>query len=124
MRAYDPHEAPNPEEWLALEEDEQHILVESYHRSAQIELPIALAHAVIHTVVESQLALGISEVQDALNRLMAEGLDRHDALHAIGFVLAGHMHTLVEGPESTVDPNEAYLSELEELTAEKWRRAI
>ena len=66
-------------------------------------------------------------VARTLQRLMSEGLDRHDALHALGFVLAGHMHDLVHqaNTESNQadDLNEAYFAELERLTAESWRRS-
>jgi len=54
---------------------------------------------------------------------MAEGLDRHDAVHAIGAVLAGYLHDLLRQPESEPDPNPGYYAELEQLTAESWRRS-
>jgi hypothetical protein len=38
--------------------------------------------------VETQLAEGHAEATAALDRLLQEGLDRHEALHAIGSVLA------------------------------------
>jgi hypothetical protein len=42
-----------------------------------------------HVIVENQVALGEAyPVQSVLLRLMEEGLDRHDAIHAIGSVLA------------------------------------
>jgi hypothetical protein len=48
------------------------------------------AHAANHVIVENQLAMGDATVVPAtLARLMQEGLDRHDAIHAIGSVLVG-----------------------------------
>jgi hypothetical protein len=45
-------------------------------------------HAVMHVIIENQVALG-DEVpaQRTLRRLMAEGLDRHQGIHAISSVL-------------------------------------
>ncbi len=54
---------------------------------------------------------------------MAEGLDRHDALHAIGMELAVHMNDLVRKGEAGADPNQPYYDALERLTAEGWRRS-
>ncbi len=42
----------------------------------------------MHVVVENQIAMGDEiPVRDTLVRLMSEGLDRHDAVHAIATVL-------------------------------------
>jgi hypothetical protein len=57
-------------------------------------------HLMFHTIVERQLtdkSLG-PLMNDTLNQLMAKGLSRHNAVHAIGTVLAGDMwHILTEG---------------------------
>ena len=81
-------------------------------------------NATIHVVVESQIALSDElPVRRTVDRLQAEGLDRHEAIHAVGKVLAEHMHDLMTvGPQRT-DPNELYWASLEKLTAEGWRRA-
>jgi hypothetical protein len=121
MRRYDPHQAPDPKEWNALDEQERMQLVEQYHRRAGIRLPNAKVHAVIHAVVENQIVLGDElPVRRTLQRLMSEGLDRHDAIHAIGSVLAEHMFELLSTPEaaSKPDPNDAYCAAVERLTAE------
>jgi hypothetical protein len=56
-------------------------------------------HAIAHTIVESQLATGeVAGVPATLARLMREeGLDRHDAVHAIGSVLMGLIFNMVTG---------------------------
>jgi hypothetical protein len=130
---YDPLVAPEPMEWLALDEQERIDLIEDYHRRAGIRVPRATAHAVIHVVVENQIAEGDAlPVQRTLQRLMGDGLDRHEAIHAIGSVLAAHMNDLVrearsnashDNSGSSPDPNLRYFAELERLTAEKWRRS-
>jgi hypothetical protein len=124
MDRYDPLEPPDPEEWLAMDEDERIQVVEAYHRRARVRLPRAKAHAVIHAIVENQIALAAATpVQRTAERLMAEGLDRHDALHAIGARLAEHMSNLMRQPAPDADPNAPYYAALERLTAESWRRS-
>jgi len=81
-------------------------------------------HATIHVVVENQIALGEVVVIDALARLRAEGLTRHDAVHAVGMVLAGHIYELRKSPPTqTSDPNPPYLDRLRRLTAAEWLRS-
>jgi hypothetical protein len=126
MERYDPLKAPDPEEWLALDEQERIGLVEDFHRRARIRLPDVTAHAIIHAVVESQIASGDElPVKRTLERLMSEGLDRHDAIHAIGSELAMHMHDLMTRPEAEPGPdsNRPYYLALANLTAEAWRRS-
>ena len=119
---YDPTVPPKPTEWLALDEGEQIALVEKYHRRAGIDLPNATLHALSHTTVERQLAARLSPVVSALQRLQAEGLDRHDAIHAIGSVLAEHMRQLLIGELDLPDPNPVYFAALDRLSATSWRR--
>ena len=132
IRDYDPFTEPDPEQWLALDEQERLDLVTEYHRRARIRLPRETLHAVVHAVVESQIADRELPVRDTAHRLMSEGLDRHEAIHAIGSVLAGHLNDLMAGiragrgdpdTRSGQDPNEAYFAELEALTAEEWLRS-
>ena len=126
MTRYDPLTAPAPEQWLALEEQEQIDLVTDYHRAARLRAPNNKAHAVIHVVVERQIALGDElPVERTVQRLMSEGLDRHEAIHAVGLVLTGHMNDLVRRGELKAgeDPNTAYYAALATLTAEEWRRS-
>jgi hypothetical protein len=105
-----------------MDEGEQINLVMASHRRAGTELPNPLLHATIHVVVENQIALGDENpVQSTLARLQREGLDRDDAVHAIGSILAGYMYDLVRGPAPSGDPNAAYYQRLESLTAREWR---
>jgi hypothetical protein len=120
---YDPDRPPDPEWWHALDETQRIHAVEAFHRKARVRLPNATVHAAIHVIVENQIALG-SEIPVAatLARLMQQGLDRHDALHAIGSVLAAHMNALVRDElGSDEDPNVAYFAALAELTPRSWR---
>jgi hypothetical protein len=125
MEIYDPDRAIDPDEWNALDENERQSLVERYHRKKHIKMPNLTLHATIHVVVENQVAPGGEiPVQGTLARLMGEGLDRHEAVHAVGSVLAGILFDLSKYTEKGQDLNEDYHQLLEELTAESWLRSI
>lgn len=115
---YDPDVTPPASQWLALDEAERIALVEQSHDATMPNLRI---HAAIHATVETQIALKLPSVTDAVARLQAEGLDRHDSIHAIGSVLTGHMWRLLRGDFPTGDPNAEYFAALDRLTAESWR---
>lgn len=122
MKTYDPDTAPAPADWLAADEGERIEAVSSYHRRRRITLPNAQLHAVIHVVVENQIALAEAVVAETLARLQREGLDRHDAIHAIGSVLAEDLYTLMKEDErSSGETYQRYLERLQRLTAKAWR---
>ena len=110
------------ERWEALDDDERLSVVMEYHQEAGMELPEEFTHALMHVVVENQIALGEeTPVEAVLCRLVDENLDRHDAVHAIASILVNHLFELMHGDDATLD-NDDYYAELEELTAEKWSR--
>ena len=122
MQEYDPMVDPDPQLWAALDEDERITMVMEYHEKADIDLPDDYAHAVLHVVVENQIAMGAATPTEAvLRRLMDENLDRHDAVHAIASVFVNHMHEVLHVDDSAVS-NDDYYAALEDLTAEKWLR--
>src|SRR5882724_2564047 len=120
---YDTLQDLDPDRWLALDEFARIDAVEHYHRQRKIRLPNRRVHAPIHAVVEDQVALGDRyPAKPVLERLMREGLDRHEAIHAIGSVLSGrifdvlkHTHKYEHGEN---DLSTEYLEELEKLTAQ------
>ena len=119
---YDPEVAPDPSRWLELGEDERIPLAEAYHRRAGIEVPNMPLHATVHVIVENQVAMGDElPTRRTIERLMDEGLDRHDAVHAVASVLAAH---LAERSQAGSPNNEAYYQALGRLTAESWRSTI
>ena len=119
---YDPHSQPAADKWLALEESERMALVKNYHKRARIHLPSPVVHAAIHTGVETQIAMQLPAVLDAFQRLQAEGLDRHDIIHAIGSVLFEHMRKRWSGELVVEDPNPVYYAALSGLTVASWYR--
>jgi hypothetical protein len=120
MDTYDPLKEPDLEQWLQLDPQERIVLAEQYHKKARVVLPNRVMHATMHAVIENQLAEGIPVVQETLSRLMAEGLDRHDAIHAIASVLAEHIWHLLRKDRVGDDPNERYFQAVRALTAKKW----
>jgi hypothetical protein len=124
MKHYDPLKRPDPEQWRSIDEQEQIQLVHDYHRRARIRLPNATVHAVVHVVVENQIVLGNeAPVRRAVQRLISEGLDRHESIHAVGSVLIGHVTDLLRGPDPGAEPNSSYYAALDRLTAKDWLRS-
>lgn len=123
MEHYDPELAPASDDWLALDEGERIVLVEAYHRDARIRLPKSqrTLHTSIHVAVENQLASNDEPVVRALDRLIKEGLSRHDAVHAIGSVVAENIYDILKLGKAP-DPSHArYYAAIEQLTAALWR---
>lgn len=126
MQKYDPLNSPDPQEWLDLDEQERIELVRKFHRKARIKLPNERLHATIHVIVENQIAMGDEiPVRRVIDRLRTEGLDRHDAIHAVGSVLAGRIYETMQLESAAGDElNTGYFQELEELNAEEWLRSF
>ena len=121
---YDADKAPDPQEWLELDEQERIDLAIAYHR--HYHLPMGQSpklHGVAHTIVESQVALGdATAVSATLARLMREGLVRHDAVHAIASVLMDIIFdVLSKKGDASGDINAKYGRDLAALTAVDWR---
>jgi Domain of unknown function (DUF1841) len=122
FEGYDPDVAPDPGEWLGLDEDERNLRIEYYHRreGTDLEDERLSVHAILHAAVETQIAQDDpSIVGPTLKRLMAEGLDRHDAIHAVGSVVAELINEAVRRSEPF--STDEYWARLERLTAESWR---
>jgi len=118
---YNPNSGPDPEEWLALDEQIRLDLVEEYHRLARTKLPSLAAHALLHAVIENQIAQNLESVVRAMARLTAEGLNRHDAIHAIASVLAMHIYDLLNAKADAANSHAVYFAAVEKLTAKVWR---
>ena len=78
-----------------------------------------------HVVVENQVALGdATPVPATLDRLMDEGLDRHEAVHAIGSILMSIVFDVVSEADDGGDINAKYSRALGTLTAAGWRSKV
>jgi len=120
---YNALEKPDPKKWLGASEAERLDAVMRHHREEPHEFPNEFAHATIHMVVENQAALGDeTPVAAAIERLMGEGLDRHDAVHAVGAVLSKYLWSIMRGSGKPVDQDwsEEYFEEVQGMTVRKW----
>jgi hypothetical protein len=118
---YDPLVAPEPERWLGFAEGERLGAIEEFHQHLAASARNPRLHAIIHAIVETQLAMGEAAVLQALERLMREGLDRHEAIHAIGSVLSEQIYGALRSPAAPSDPAADYVRKLEALTASGWK---
>lgn len=121
MNSYDPDHAPNPSEWLALDEQQRIQLIVEHHSRAHIPLPNLKAHAVFHAIVENQLAENLPAVVRAIARLTVEGMSRHEAVHAIASVVAEHIHDLFNDKVDSSSSKAIYTAAVERLSARDWR---
>ena len=121
MDKYDPSKSPIPEEWNVQDEDELLNLIRTYHKRDGVSLPNLNLHAVIHVVVENQLALGVESVEKTLDRLLADGVERHEAIHAIGSVLVEHLWTVMQEPSVSDVSHDPYFKALEALDPSDWK---
>ena len=119
---YAANDQPHSATWLELDESERVDAVMDYHRRAKVVPENLKLHAMTHVVVENQVALGeATPVPATLNRLMLEGLDRHEAIHAIGSILMSIVFDVSQEPDVGGDINARYSRELATLTAASWR---
>jgi hypothetical protein len=120
---YDPEHAPDPREWLALDEQERIRLAKNYHTAARIKTPNAEAHALFHAIVENQIAEGFGPTCRTVDRLQKDGLTRHDAIHAVGSVIAEFTYDSMHGnvTSSVGDAQRELNARIEALSAESWR---
>ena len=103
-----------------MEEDERINRVSDYHRHAKIKLPNLTIHAALHAVVENQIAEELQTVRETVARLQAEGLSRHDAIHAVASVLVLRLQALMREGAPAQFETEVYSQDLRALTAEGW----
>lgn len=118
--SYDPLVPPDRAQWLALAEQERLDQVLAYHERVKATVANLRLHAALHVTVENQLAEPYGAVVAAMERLLGEGLDRHEALHAVGSVVAEQMRQVLRSGRPVFD-RAAYEGALAALTAEAWR---
>lgn len=117
--------APEPAGWLALDDTMKAQAVEQHHRSLAVhpDVPNAHLHAWMHVIVENQLAGGDPpEVQETLERCSRAGLTRHEAIHAIGSVMAEAILNITR--HKTAFDREAAVRALARLQPDVWRFAL
>jgi len=121
---YDAGEPPDAMAWLVASEWERIDATRAYCDRYEPGVPNVELHAAIHAVVEAQIAMGDeTPVAATQRRLLAEGLSRHDTIHAIGAVLTEHLYHLMKETGGS-DSHSAYYAALDNLTHASWRAMV
>lgn len=125
MERYNPEQAPEPQTWLELDEQERIDLIREYHDENDdgtlSEDDARSMHNVLHGLVETQLAENVEPVPATLAKLQRQGLKRHEAVHAVGAVLIEGLYKVMQGQETEFHPRQ-YRRRLDKLTAKRWRK--
>jgi hypothetical protein len=123
MGTYNPAKSIDSVEWLDLGEAERIDLVQMFHEELEDEMPDdALSiHATVHVVVENQIAMGVELVPETIAKLTRQGLDRHEAIHAIGAIITEDIFDIVNGNIQEFSAKK-YRRKLEKITAKRWRK--
>jgi hypothetical protein len=123
MTIYHPSKAPNPEDWLEMDESIRIQSVLDSHIAAQTEFEEGAdkLHAIIHVIVENQNALNVESVSSTIEKLMRQGLSRHESIHAVGAVLSEGIYNSMNDGGSEFDIKK-YRWRLEKLTAKRWKK--
>ena len=122
MESYHPLKQPVPEERLALDEDERICLVRDLHETLD-ELPEDAfnLHTMFHVIVENQIAENVEFIPETIAKLIRQGLDRHDAVHAIASIVCKDIFDLMKGNKQEFSAKQ-YRRKLEKITAKRWRK--
>ena len=122
MEEYNPLVEHDKEQWLALDDYERLDLVASYVENHEVDLEeqARQGHTTIHVIVENQIAENIEPTCETYSRLMRQGLDRHETLHAIGAVIIEDVADMLN--DKTDKPFVRYKHRLRKLTAKRWRK--
>jgi len=119
---YNPTEHPDAGSWLSLSEADRLAAVERHHKKARIKLPNTRGHAALHVMVENQLAEAYEPTIRAMTRLMHEGLNRHDAIHAISSVVTEYLfEAMNSGRDDSPEVTKSVIAAgIERLSAKSW----
>lgn len=122
MEKYNPQIEPNKQIWLNTSEDERIDMVREYHKkNDDLEDDALTIHSAIHVIVENQLAMGIELLPETITKLIRQGLERHEAIHAVGAIISENIFDLVRGNKSEFSPKQ-YRNKLDKITAKRWRK--
>jgi hypothetical protein len=121
MDKYTPDKAVDSENWLALDEAIRIELVHDFHSELDLEMAVeALSlHTTIHVLVENQLAMGVELIPETIAKLTRQGLNRHEAIHAIGALISEDIFDVINGNAEEFSQKK-YRRKLEKITAKRW----
>jgi hypothetical protein len=116
---YDAGESPDPERWLEADEQVKAHAVEDHHRRLGVDVPDPHLHALVHVIVENQLAAGEPQAaRETMARLLAARVSRHDAIHAVGSVVSAAMSKVLH--EGSAYDRDEVARALARLRPEDW----
>lgn len=125
MDRYNPLQQPDREKWLEASESDRIDAVREFHENHDnggFEEDEALTiHSTVHVIVENQLAEGVELLPETIAKLMRQGLNRHEAIHAIGAILTEDIFDIVRGEKAKFSLKQ-YRRKLEKITAKRWRK--
>jgi hypothetical protein len=123
MKTYNPLFEPDKIEWLDTSESERIDAVKEFHENSdeEFEDEALSLHSSIHVIVENQIAMGVELVPETIAKLIRQGLDRHDAIHAIGAIISEDIFYILRGEQNEFSPKK-YRRRLEKITAKRWRK--
>ena len=78
-------------------------------------------HASFHVIIENQLAENITIVVQTVAKLMRQGLDRHEAIHAIAAIISEDVLKVAKG-EGEAFTMKKFRKRFEKITAKRWRK--
>ncbi|WP_155866678.1 hypothetical protein [Colwellia sp. PAMC 21821] len=121
MDTYNPNKPVDSENWLALDEYTRIDLVHDFHSGLDLELTEdgLQLHASIHVIVENQLAMEVDLLPETIAKLTRQGLNRHEAIHAIGAIITEDIFDVMKGNIEEFS-SKKYRRKLEKLTAKRW----
>ena len=123
MDTYNPLIEPNKDEWLESSEYDRIDAVREFHENSQedFEDEALSIHCSVHIIVENQLAMGVELIPETIAKLTRQGLDRHEAIHAIGAIISEDIFNIIRGDKAEFSPKQ-YRRKLEKITAKRWRK--
>ena len=120
---YDAAISPASKRWLHADEGERIEAILAFHRGRKgthPETPNPRVHAIMHLLVENQVAANDPpETKAAFERVIRAGCSRHEAIHAVGSVLAQEMYAVLK--EERPFDRERTARALKVLSPEEWR---
>lgn len=119
IEQYDPDNGHDAESWIAMDEQARIELIKSYHEKEKPhpEAPNPHLHAVFHNIIETQACVD-ERVKKALERMVGDGLTRHNAIHAAASIVQKYIQAALSKQEPVDE--EAYVEELEAFDANDW----
>ncbi len=121
MDTYNPNKPVNSENWLALDETTRIEVVHEFHLGLDLEMTEdnLQLHSSIHVIVENQLAMDVDFIPETIAKLIRQGLNRHESIHAIGAIISEDLFDVMKGDSEEFSAKK-YRRKLEKLTAKRW----